>query len=182
VKALKTAFAGPKDGGEKKARSWSRFYFVPGMGHRSGGTATLDSFDMLGAITDNQNVRFLADVDLSGWLQDRLHLALVHIVSVLHEVKHPRLSTPGACHSALWQQQRYSITFLRRSTCDSTAGLGYPSRTDQWIETESAGQEADQPISAIATVPGQREELYRERHSAAVSPVRSGTCNLSSIY
>jgi feruloyl esterase len=39
-------------GGEEKARAWSRFYFVPGMGHCSGGTATLDSFDMLGAITD----------------------------------------------------------------------------------------------------------------------------------
>ena len=39
-------------GGEDKARSWSRFYFVPGMGHCSGGTATLDSFDMLGAITN----------------------------------------------------------------------------------------------------------------------------------
>lgn len=39
-------------GGEDKAQAWSRFYFVPGMAHCSGGEATLDSFDMLGAITD----------------------------------------------------------------------------------------------------------------------------------
>ena len=39
-------------GGEEKALGWSRFYFVPGMAHCQGGVATLDSFDMLGAITD----------------------------------------------------------------------------------------------------------------------------------
>jgi hypothetical protein len=39
-------------GGEDKARAWSRFYFVPGMGHCNGGEATLDTFDMLGPITD----------------------------------------------------------------------------------------------------------------------------------
>ena len=39
-------------GGEQKALGWSRFYFVPGMGHCQGGSATLDNFDMLGAITD----------------------------------------------------------------------------------------------------------------------------------
>ena len=39
-------------GGEQKALEWSRFYFVPGMGHCQGGSATLDNFDILGAITD----------------------------------------------------------------------------------------------------------------------------------
>jgi len=39
-------------GGEQNALKWSRFYFVPGMAHCQGGSATLDSFDMLGAITD----------------------------------------------------------------------------------------------------------------------------------
>ena len=39
-------------GGEQKALEWSRFYFVPGMGHCQGGSAALDSFDMLGTITD----------------------------------------------------------------------------------------------------------------------------------
>jgi hypothetical protein len=39
-------------GGEQKALGWSRFYFVPGMAHCSGGSATLDSFDFLGPITD----------------------------------------------------------------------------------------------------------------------------------
>ncbi len=32
--------------------SWSRIYFVPGMGHCQGGSATLDRFDMLSAIVD----------------------------------------------------------------------------------------------------------------------------------
>jgi hypothetical protein len=32
--------------------SWSRFYFVPGMGHCQGGSATLDRFDMLSAVVD----------------------------------------------------------------------------------------------------------------------------------
>jgi hypothetical protein len=39
-------------GGEEAALGWSRFYFVPGMGHCAGGDATLDNFDMLGAITE----------------------------------------------------------------------------------------------------------------------------------
>jgi feruloyl esterase len=39
-------------GGEKKALEWSRFYFVPGMGHCQGGSVTVDSFDLLGPITD----------------------------------------------------------------------------------------------------------------------------------
>jgi len=39
-------------GGEQKALEWSRFYFVPGMAHCRGGSAALDSFDMLGPITD----------------------------------------------------------------------------------------------------------------------------------
>jgi feruloyl esterase len=39
-------------GGEQKALGWSRFYFVPGMGHCQGGSATLDNFDILSAITD----------------------------------------------------------------------------------------------------------------------------------
>jgi feruloyl esterase len=32
--------------------SWSRIYFVPGMGHCQGGSATLDRFDMLSAVVD----------------------------------------------------------------------------------------------------------------------------------
>jgi hypothetical protein len=39
-------------GGEQSALGWSRFYFVPGMAHCSGGSAALDSFDLLGPITD----------------------------------------------------------------------------------------------------------------------------------
>jgi hypothetical protein len=31
---------------------WSRLFLVPGMGHCGGGPATLDSFDMLGAVVD----------------------------------------------------------------------------------------------------------------------------------
>jgi hypothetical protein len=34
------------------AASWSRLYFVPGMGHCQGGSATLDNFDMLTAVVD----------------------------------------------------------------------------------------------------------------------------------
>ncbi len=34
------------------AASWSRLYFVPGMGHCQGGSATLDQFDMLSAVVD----------------------------------------------------------------------------------------------------------------------------------
>jgi pimeloyl-ACP methyl ester carboxylesterase len=41
-----------KDTGSGSASSWSRIYFVPGMGHCQGGTATLDRFDMLSAVVD----------------------------------------------------------------------------------------------------------------------------------
>jgi len=34
------------------AESWSRIYFVPGMGHCQGGSAALDRFDMLSAVVD----------------------------------------------------------------------------------------------------------------------------------
>jgi len=40
------------DGGREKVESWSRLFLVPGMGHCAGGSATLDRFDMLTAITD----------------------------------------------------------------------------------------------------------------------------------
>jgi hypothetical protein len=41
-----------KDTGKGSIDSWSRIYFVPGMGHCQGGSATLDRFDMLSAIVD----------------------------------------------------------------------------------------------------------------------------------
>jgi len=41
-----------KDTGGGSVASWSRIYFVPGMGHCQGGSATLDRFDMLSAIVD----------------------------------------------------------------------------------------------------------------------------------
>jgi feruloyl esterase len=41
-----------KDTSNGAAESWSRIYFVPGMGHCQGGSATLDTFDMLSAIVD----------------------------------------------------------------------------------------------------------------------------------
>lgn len=41
-----------KDTGNGSAESWSRIYFVPGMGHCQGGSATLDRFDMLTALVD----------------------------------------------------------------------------------------------------------------------------------
>jgi pimeloyl-ACP methyl ester carboxylesterase len=41
-----------KDTGNDPASSWSRIYFVPGMGHCQGGSATLDRFDMLSAVVD----------------------------------------------------------------------------------------------------------------------------------
>jgi len=41
-----------KDTGSGPATSWSRIYFVPGMGHCQGGSATLDRFDMLSAVVD----------------------------------------------------------------------------------------------------------------------------------
>jgi feruloyl esterase len=40
------------NGGASVVRGWSRLFLVPGMGHCGGGPATLDSFDMLGAIVD----------------------------------------------------------------------------------------------------------------------------------
>ena len=40
------------NGGRTKVESWSRLYLVPGMGHCQGGSATLDRFDMVTAITD----------------------------------------------------------------------------------------------------------------------------------
>jgi feruloyl esterase len=41
-----------KDTSNGPVESWSRFYLVPGMGHCQGGSATLDRFDMLGAVVD----------------------------------------------------------------------------------------------------------------------------------
>ena len=41
-----------QNGGLEKVLDWSRLYFVPGMGHCGGGTATLDQFDMLTAVTE----------------------------------------------------------------------------------------------------------------------------------
>ena len=40
------------NGGRAQVESWGRLYLVPGMGHCQGGSATLDRFDMLTAITD----------------------------------------------------------------------------------------------------------------------------------
>jgi feruloyl esterase len=40
------------NGGLTQVTGWSRFYFVPGMGHCGGGDAALDRFDMLGAVVD----------------------------------------------------------------------------------------------------------------------------------
>jgi hypothetical protein len=37
------------NGGESKVKDWSRLFLSPGMGHCSGGSATLDTFDMLTA-------------------------------------------------------------------------------------------------------------------------------------
>src|SRR5262249_40649805 len=39
-----------ENGGMDKAKDWSRLFLVPGMGHCQGGSATVDSFDMLTAI------------------------------------------------------------------------------------------------------------------------------------
>ncbi len=41
-----------QDTSNGSASSWSRIYFVPGMGHCQGGSATLDQFDMLSAVVD----------------------------------------------------------------------------------------------------------------------------------
>jgi feruloyl esterase len=40
---------GAANGGESKVKEWSRLYLSPGMGHCSGGSAALDSFDLLSA-------------------------------------------------------------------------------------------------------------------------------------
>ena len=40
------------NGGASAVSGWSRLFLVPGMGHCGGGPATLDSFDMLGAVVD----------------------------------------------------------------------------------------------------------------------------------
>jgi len=37
------------NGGEGKVKDWSRLFLSPGMGHCGGGSAALDSFDMLTA-------------------------------------------------------------------------------------------------------------------------------------
>jgi feruloyl esterase len=41
-----------QNGGLEKVKSWSRLFLVPGMGHCAGGSATVDSFDLISAITD----------------------------------------------------------------------------------------------------------------------------------
>src|SRR5262245_7944197 len=41
-----------ENGGMDKVKDWSRLFLVPGMGHCQGGSATVDSFDMLSAIVD----------------------------------------------------------------------------------------------------------------------------------
>jgi Tannase and feruloyl esterase len=40
------------NGGASAVTGWSRLFLVPGMGHCGGGPATLDTFDMLGAVVD----------------------------------------------------------------------------------------------------------------------------------
>jgi len=40
------------NGGAAQVMNWSRLYLAPGMGHCGGGAATLDSFDLLGAVVD----------------------------------------------------------------------------------------------------------------------------------
>ena len=51
------------------ARESSRLYLVPGMGHCSSGAATLDQFDLLGAVVDwvEQGKGLLGDRDRSGF-------------------------------------------------------------------------------------------------------------------
>jgi feruloyl esterase len=43
---------GQANGGASAVAGWSRLFLVPGMGHCGGGPATLDTFDMLGAVVD----------------------------------------------------------------------------------------------------------------------------------
>jgi feruloyl esterase len=40
------------NGGAAQVTNWSRLYLAPGMGHCGGGAATLDAFDLLGAVVD----------------------------------------------------------------------------------------------------------------------------------
>jgi feruloyl esterase len=40
------------NGGVSQVMNWSRLYLAPGMGHCGGGTAALDSFDLLSAVVD----------------------------------------------------------------------------------------------------------------------------------
>jgi feruloyl esterase len=40
------------NGGATQVTNWSRLYLAPGMGHCGGGAATLDTFDLLGAVVD----------------------------------------------------------------------------------------------------------------------------------
>jgi len=40
------------NGGSAQVMNWSRLYLAPGMGHCGGGAATLDTFDLLGAVVD----------------------------------------------------------------------------------------------------------------------------------
>jgi feruloyl esterase len=40
------------NGGAAAVNAWSRLFLVPGMGHCGGGPATLDTFDMLGAVVE----------------------------------------------------------------------------------------------------------------------------------
>ncbi len=40
------------NGGQSQVKNWSRLFLSPGMGHCSGGSATLDSFDMLTTVVD----------------------------------------------------------------------------------------------------------------------------------
>jgi len=40
---------GTANGGDAKVKDWSRLFLSPGMGHCNGGSATLDTFDMLSA-------------------------------------------------------------------------------------------------------------------------------------
>ena len=43
---------GAANGGAGKVKDWSRLFLSPGMGHCGGGSATLDTFDMLGAVVN----------------------------------------------------------------------------------------------------------------------------------
>jgi feruloyl esterase len=43
---------GAANGGPDRVAAWSRLFLVPGMGHCAGGTATLDTFDLLTAVVD----------------------------------------------------------------------------------------------------------------------------------